>query len=123
MQSSPTDVTPPPPRVPPLRCAYSKIWQRRPTTSSERSPRVCLRSCGAAPTVACEKTVDPSPIVVCPATTTCECRHTPSPSTAWGPTTQNGPICTPRPSVAAPSTMALGWIVVGGVGAGASEAR
>ena len=52
-QPSPKDVTPPPPVVPPLKCAYSAMRQRSPISSEDADDvGSCLRSNGAAPRVA-----------------------------------------------------------------------
>src|SRR5688572_8724107 len=58
----------------------------------------------------------PGPTRVRPSTTTWEWSRTPSASSTSGPTTQNGPMATPEPILAAGSITALGWIAVVMVG-------
>ena len=84
---SPTRVTPPPPTVPGLRVAYSRMRLRAPMISSVRSPWY-FRSWGAEPMEAKGQISVPAPIEVTPCTTTWLCRITPSARTTSGPTTQ-----------------------------------
>src|SRR5579864_5940135 len=51
-----------------------------------------------------------SPMLVQPFTTTCACNTVPRPTETFSPTTQYGPISTPRSTLAFGCTMAVGWI-------------
>src|SRR5687767_701601 len=107
-QSSPTEVSIPPPSVPRWTVTNSRMRQRRPTRVSAGSPRY-FKSCGARPSEANGKTCVSSPISVRPSTTTCDSKRTRAPRRASSPTVQNGPTCAPSPSSARGLTTADGW--------------
>src|SRR5271169_5632567 len=108
-QSSPMRVTIPPPVVPGFIVTYSRIVLRQPTIKDDSSPQY-LRSCGSSPIEAKGKIRVPSPIVVCPSTTTCARNVTPVCRATCLPTMQNGPTTTSRAKLASGATMAVGWI-------------
>src|SRR5512145_3502148 len=97
--SDPIRVTPPPCAVPMLIVQDSRTVLSSPITSSVSSPPYFL-SCGTPPTAQNAANRFRRPIVVRPATTTCEASTVPAPILAFGPTTQYGPISTSAASSA-----------------------
>ena len=91
--------------------------------SVDSSPRY-FRSCGSWPMEAKGKMRVRAPILVCPASTTCDFSFAPSPSSTWGPMWQNGPISTSAPSFAPSSMTAVGWTcALGSMAMGQSFSR